>query len=178
MVGVTALFIATKIEEIHVPQVSTLSYISDGACTSREILKTELLMLRDLKWDLTPITIYNWLFLYVQMAENFTRASRNLPTDLDVSINSLFERNLCLHSFPKFSRTSFSKATELLDLITLDDDSLKFPNHTIATSIIYFVFGEKCATYVSGKLFFANIFTIIKICTIFLNKTYNLKNFF
>ena len=46
LVGVTALFIAAKLEEIYPPKLSEFSYVTDGACTDDEILVEELVMLK------------------------------------------------------------------------------------------------------------------------------------
>lgn len=46
LVGVTALFIAAKLEEIYPPKLSEFSYVTDGACTDDEILLEELVMLK------------------------------------------------------------------------------------------------------------------------------------
>ncbi len=46
LVGVTALFIAAKLEEIYPPKLSEFSYVTDGACTDDEIVVQELVMLK------------------------------------------------------------------------------------------------------------------------------------
>uniref|UniRef100_H2YUU9 Cyclin-like domain-containing protein n=1 Tax=Ciona savignyi TaxID=51511 RepID=H2YUU9_CIOSA len=45
LVGVTALFIAAKLEEIYPPKLADFAYVTDGACTDDEILSQELIML-------------------------------------------------------------------------------------------------------------------------------------
>lgn len=45
LVGVTALFIAAKLEEIYPPKVAEFAYVTDGACTEDEIQIEELVML-------------------------------------------------------------------------------------------------------------------------------------
>ena len=54
LVGVTALFIASKLEEIYPPKLSEFSYVTDGACTDDEILMQELVMLKVGIVDRTP----------------------------------------------------------------------------------------------------------------------------
>lgn len=44
--GITALFIAAKIEEIYPPKLTEFAYVTDGACTENEILEQELVMLK------------------------------------------------------------------------------------------------------------------------------------
>ena len=45
LTGVTALFIASKIEEIYPPTVADFAFVTDGSCTVEEILIKEKIML-------------------------------------------------------------------------------------------------------------------------------------
>ena len=51
LVGVTAMFIASKVEEIFSPEINDFVYITDNAYTSAEIREMELRMLRTLGFD-------------------------------------------------------------------------------------------------------------------------------
>lgn len=42
LVGVTCLFIASKIQEIYPPELSTFATVTDGACNELDILRKEL----------------------------------------------------------------------------------------------------------------------------------------
>ncbi|MGH0159123.1 UNVERIFIED_CONTAM: hypothetical protein FKN15_071873 [Acipenser sinensis] len=68
LIGITSLFIACKIEEIYPPKLQALAYVTDGACTEKEILDMELIVLKALNWNLCPETAISWLKLYIQMA--------------------------------------------------------------------------------------------------------------
>uniref|UniRef100_A0A8C9V400 Cyclin B2 n=1 Tax=Scleropages formosus TaxID=113540 RepID=A0A8C9V400_SCLFO len=52
LVGVTAMLIASKYEEMYAPEVADFVYISDNAFSKAEIWKMEVLMLKDLNFDL------------------------------------------------------------------------------------------------------------------------------
>ena len=56
IVGVTSLFIGSKIEEIYPPKLSEFAYVTDGACSEEEILHMELVILKELNWGLAPST--------------------------------------------------------------------------------------------------------------------------
>lgn len=45
LLGVSCLFIASKLEEIYPPKLSEFSYVCDGACTDEQILSCEILLL-------------------------------------------------------------------------------------------------------------------------------------
>jgi len=52
LVGVAAMLVAAKYEEIYAPEVKDFVYITDRAYTEREILKMEIKILSTLKFDL------------------------------------------------------------------------------------------------------------------------------
>lgn len=52
LVGVTALLLASKYEEMYTPEVADFVYITDNAYTAAQIREMEMLMLRELNFDL------------------------------------------------------------------------------------------------------------------------------
>uniref|UniRef100_A0AAG5DBQ6 Cyclin N-terminal domain-containing protein n=1 Tax=Anopheles atroparvus TaxID=41427 RepID=A0AAG5DBQ6_ANOAO len=67
LLGVTALFIAAKVEEIYPPKLRDFAYVTDGACTEEDILREELLLLCELDWNINPLTVIGWLGMYMQI---------------------------------------------------------------------------------------------------------------
>nr|ADR30028.1 cyclin E splice variant 3 [Bombyx mori] len=78
LIGITCLFIAAKVEEVYPPKIAEFAYVTDGACTTEEILLEELLILKILSWSITPITINSWLNVYMQLASEGKSAKRRL----------------------------------------------------------------------------------------------------
>jgi cyclin B len=60
-VGVTAMLVAAKYEEIWAPEVRDFVYISDKAYTRKQILDTEKDMLQALGYNLSLPTSYQFL---------------------------------------------------------------------------------------------------------------------
>lgn len=58
LVGVTAMLLAAKYEEIYAPEVSDFEYITDSAFGRDEILAMETVMLNALRFDFTTPTAY------------------------------------------------------------------------------------------------------------------------
>ncbi|XP_027737359.1 G2/mitotic-specific cyclin-B2 [Empidonax traillii] len=59
LVGVTAMLVASKYEEILCPEVADLVYITDNAYTSSEIREMEMIILKELNFDLgRPLPIH------------------------------------------------------------------------------------------------------------------------
>ena len=66
LVGVTALFVACKFEEIYPPEVRDCVYISDYAYDREEVLKMESTVLGELNWEIMVPTAYHFMTRYLQ----------------------------------------------------------------------------------------------------------------
>ena len=64
LVGVTAMLIACKYEEIYAPEVRDFVYITDQAYTKEEILKTENHMLNILEFNITTPSSFRFLEIF------------------------------------------------------------------------------------------------------------------
>ncbi|EME30308.1 Cyclin-B2-4 [Galdieria sulphuraria] len=69
LVGVTAMLIASKYEEIYPPEVRDFEYITDKAYNKEEILSMEAIMLNILKFDLTIASSLNFLTRFLKAAD-------------------------------------------------------------------------------------------------------------
>ncbi|XP_054354686.1 G1/S-specific cyclin-E2 isoform X2 [Pongo pygmaeus] len=105
LIGITSLFIASKLEEIYAPKLQEFAYVTDGACSEEDILRMELIILKALKWELCPVTIISWLNLFLQVD-----ALKDAPKVL----------------LPQYSQETFIQIAQLLDLCILAIDSLEF----------------------------------------------------
>ncbi|KAL7826975.1 hypothetical protein AOLI_G00321840 [Acnodon oligacanthus] len=131
LIGITALFIASKIEEIYPPKITELAYVTDGACLEEEILQMELIMLKALNWDLCPETVVSWMKLYIQMASVY-----------DFS-------NLLV---PQFSQETYIQITQLLDLCILDIGALDFKYGVLAAAAFCHFISFDVVQKVSGLM--------------------------
>ncbi|XP_077144827.1 G1/S-specific cyclin-E1 [Ranitomeya variabilis] len=129
LIGVTSLFIAAKMEEIYPPKLHEFSYYSDGSCTEEEIMKMELIIMKALNWCLTPITVVSWLNIYLQMAH-----SKELQHFL----------------LPQYPHMTYLKIMELLDLCTLDVQSLEYSYRILAASALYHCTNEQYLQEMTG----------------------------
>ncbi|XP_033933446.1 G1/S-specific cyclin-E2 [Pseudochaenichthys georgianus] len=113
LIGISALFIASKIEEIYPPKILDFAYVTDGACDFWDIQRTELHILKALNWNLCPETPISWLKLYAQVeaqtdGENFL--------------------------VPQFSQETYIQITQLLDLCILDINALDYSYCVLAAA--------------------------------------------
>ncbi|KAF9122518.1 G2/mitotic-specific cyclin [Mortierella sp. 14UC] len=77
LVGVTALFIAAKYEEVMAPSVQNFIYMTDGGFTDKEILKAERYMLQALSFKLCYPSPMNFL-RRISKADNYDIHSRTV----------------------------------------------------------------------------------------------------
>ncbi|XP_034833284.1 G2/mitotic-specific cyclin-B1-like [Maniola hyperantus] len=68
LVGITAMFIASKYEEVYVPQVSDFTFITDNAYTVEDVLRCELDVLAKLGYSLARPIPLSFLRRFVKAA--------------------------------------------------------------------------------------------------------------
>ncbi|CAJ1063123.1 G1/S-specific cyclin-E2 [Xyrichtys novacula] len=113
LIGITALFVASKMEEIYPPKIVEFAYVTDGACDMWDIQQTELHLLKALDWNLCPETPISWLKLYAQV-----EAQRDGENFLE----------------PQFSQETYIRITQLLDLCMMDIGSLDYSYSVLAAA--------------------------------------------
>ncbi|XP_016504035.1 G2/mitotic-specific cyclin-2-like isoform X2 [Nicotiana tabacum] len=86
LVGVTAMLLACKYEEVSVPVVEDLILISDKAYTRKEVLEMEKLMINTLQFNLSVPTAYVFMMRFLKAAQS----------DKKVELLSFFMTELCL----------------------------------------------------------------------------------
>jgi hypothetical protein len=94
LVGVTALSIASKVEEIFPPMGQAFSNTTDGAFDVTAIYEMESQMLKTLDWVLNPPTHYGWM---VYLVHYLSRGASPLP------LTSFLDQ------LPSFNGPSFSE---------------------------------------------------------------------
>jgi cyclin B len=67
LVGIAAMFLASKYEEILPPECNDFIYISDSVCTKSEILQMERLLLTTIRFKLTIVSPLDFIRIYVKL---------------------------------------------------------------------------------------------------------------
>lgn len=70
LLGVTAMFIASKYEEIHAPEARDFVYITDHAYTKTGLLDMERDVLKALHYNLTVVSPYGLLEFYCEISKH------------------------------------------------------------------------------------------------------------
>lgn len=108
LVGVTALLIACKYEEIYPPEVKDCVYITDRAYTRQDVLDMEAHIVKTLKFQLTVPTGYPFL-------QRFLHIVKTTPATINLA-NYYMERMLQEHTALKFKPSLLAAAAVALAL--------------------------------------------------------------
>lgn len=107
LVGVTSLFIASKYEEIHPPELKDFVYVTDNAYTKKEVLRMEAEILHALQFNITFPSSYSFFELFIEMSN------------------------------AKFDDKHLMFAQYLLELVLLDYTMIKYNYSLLAASALY-----------------------------------------
>ncbi|XP_070500593.1 G1/S-specific cyclin-E [Chironomus tepperi] len=149
LIGITCLFVASKVEEIYPPKLHEFAYVTDGACSEEDILQQEILILQALNWCITPVTIMGWVSIYMQL--NATQSKTDVagiePKALLLLNSSKYGNSFI---YPQFTSTDFARTAQLIDLCSLDVGIANFPYSIIAAAAISHVLDKNTSKKVSG----------------------------
>ena len=157
LIGMTSLFLASKVEEIYPPKLKELASHMENYSNNNEeaISQFELFMLKTLNWQISPVTCNTWLMTYLQIA------AINYHTYMNIDAIKTIDLSECVHNThivmplnvyknsssnvsqqisPKqqeFYMKNYMKCITLLDLCLFDMDSMKFKYSMLAASAMY-----------------------------------------
>ncbi|CAI2370813.1 unnamed protein product [Moneuplotes crassus] len=166
LVGTTALYLACKMEELHVPKINFFILATDNGYTKSQILNMERKMARELNWNLTPCSLESWLNIICTKWDKFIEYQDNSEEIQEINNNPRNQGNSfkfleileCMKNYrsptseklcgstedlyklmrdPSFKR--YKEITQILDTIILDVDSLQYSPQAISLCIIYCV---------------------------------------
>lgn len=123
LVGVAALFIAAKYEEIYPPKCQEFSNLTDGAFTADHIREMEVLLAKEIGWSLGPITSIHWLSTYLQLLG--TEASHSEHCE---------ESNMYV---PEMLRAEYVDMCKILDFCLFELESFKYSYRTLAAAVLF-----------------------------------------
>ena len=117
LVGVTAMLLASKYEEIYAPEVRDFTYITDNAYTRQQILAQETAMLAALKFKVTVPTAYVFTRRFLKAARlHEDRTAINLA-------HYLVERQLQEYSMLKYMPSVVAAAAVNITARTLSGNA-------------------------------------------------------
>lgn len=164
LIGITCLFIGAKVEEIYPPKIGEFAYVTDGACSEEDIIKQEIILLKALDWDISPVTIMGWLSVYMQVITTANHKNLSEPSfeggrkegsgsskaTTTSSPIKFFNRNYDAFVYPQFSGMEFAQTAQLVDLCSLDVGLSNFSYSVVAAAALSHTYDRKSAIFASG----------------------------
>ncbi|CAG9315892.1 unnamed protein product [Blepharisma stoltei] len=171
LVGVTALYIASKLDEIYQPKISDFERAAAMGYSVASIKIMEKAMLKHLGWKILPITTYNilnWLlnqwdsyitYHFGSQVYNNPNDFKNLPNDEKIKVQKKYEERFI--TFKQANNQSYMRFRDIihvLDASFLDQRTLRFPPRIIAGSLFYlmtskFFKNSKYALFLHNTMF-------------------------
>ena len=152
LVGLTALYIAAKIEEIYPSKIGDFARAADNGFSVKTIRHSEIFMLKSLNWKTTGPSVYsitNWLmaqwdsFLHF----HFGHVSYNNPNyylqNPDPENQRLYEdRYVSFKLANHVSYRRFRETIQVLDASVLDVNMLKYTPRHLAAALLFLSISE------------------------------------
>lgn len=152
LVGLTALYIAAKLEEIYPCKISDFAKAADNGYSIKSIRNTEIFMMNTLKWKITGPTVYsvaNWLlsqwdsFLHF----HFGHIPQNSPdyylANLNVEEQRAFEnRYVSFKLANHVSYRRFRETLQVLDAFCLSSEGLKYNSRSVSAGLVFLAVSE------------------------------------
>ncbi len=144
LIGVSALYLASKMEEIYPPRVTDFAKATDDGYSAEEICDMEKTLARALRWELVPPTLSMWASWYMSQWDQYIQ---NSPYAVSHPLLRLVCDPLVVFKLPnEKAYARFRELTQLMDAMTLDVLTLQYHPRALVASTMYlllaFHFGQ------------------------------------
>ena len=134
LLGLTAMFVAAKAEEICNPKIADFARSADNGYSQSQIKAMELRLLRSLSWRMFPPTVFNWLNLSMSLWDEFLSSYISRlpapPASLEEVLIHFKQPNQ--HSYKRYRETM-----QVLDVAYLDSGVLRYSPRHIVAGLLY-----------------------------------------
>lgn len=148
LIGVTAMFMAAKMEEVYSPRVADFAKSTDNGYGVKEIIIMEKHMLKELSWRTTPPTYAMWANWYMNQWDIFINTNEYALSHEIVRNNP----DLTFKSSNETSYVRFRDVMQIIDLIILDHNCLLYQPRGLVVSIMFLVLGIHVGVFEIQKI--------------------------
>lgn len=153
--GIAAMHLASKIEEIYPPKLEDWVRSADGGYTISQIVRTENVILRDLRFKVYPGTAYNWVSWLMTQWDSFVdyhfgcvpynrvKDFSHLPVSEKEMHQRLYEKR-CIFFKEANQRAykRFRETMQILDLSMLNNENTKFLPRVLCGGLLYLMISK------------------------------------
>lgn len=136
LVGVTAMLLACKYEEVSVPIVEDFVLISDKAYTRQDVLDMEKSMVNKLQFNFSVPTSYVFMRRFLKAAQSDKKVNNRNP-HFKMQSDCLLSF-VCLYSLYSWNLKQLELLSFfLIELCLVEYEMLRFPPSLLAAAAIY-----------------------------------------
>jgi hypothetical protein len=142
LVGLTSMFIASKMEEVYPNKVKDFAKSADDGYNPQQILDMEMKMNQALKWKLVPTTVFAWANWYMVEWDNFVDSS---PVVNELRMINQGNNGQELIHFKLANKESYTRYREFMQLIdcgVLNIETLQYKSRPLVASFLYLIIGK------------------------------------
>ena len=151
LVGITALYLACKAEEITIPKIKDFVKSADRVYPASSVIIMEQKIAKTLKWQILPTTAYNWLNYILFEWDGFLLTLFKDYSDYVASLtkDKIKQQDLLNQRLETFKRENtysykrFREIVQILDACSLDYKTNRFQNWKITGGLLYLMV-NKC----------------------------------
>lgn len=143
LIGVTALWMGSKMEEMMPPPIQDFSLATDGCCSVEDMVAMERKITCCFGWRLMPCTAYSFASCFLQrlIVNRLTMTQQQNERLLRQAEKSWMMTTVVPH-------VQLNRVMELLDAAMLDSDSLCFlPSVLAATAVLSLVLRDPASSF-------------------------------
>ncbi|TNV86540.1 hypothetical protein FGO68_gene8654 [Halteria grandinella] len=133
LIGVTALFLACKVEEVYIPRVNDFALATDGGYCKEEILEMEFKMMMILRYKLHPVTMCTWANWYINMWDVYAdqQLKHLYPPGTDLTFKTPNE----------IAYQRYRVLVQILDFLSLSVHTHQYCRRELIACALYIVIG-------------------------------------
>jgi hypothetical protein len=155
LIGVTAMYLASKTEEIYSPKITDFAKSADNGYSIADIRGMEKLIMNRLGWRVYPATACNWTSWLMNQWDNFMdyhfgcvkfnniKDFDHLPLEEKKEQLRLFENRFITFKYanqPSYKR--FRETMQILDSVTLDHNIRKHSARKLSAGLLYLMISK------------------------------------
>jgi len=142
LIGVTSLWIASKMEEVYPPKVADFAKSTDDGYTITQMKTMELHIYSLLKWSLAIPTLNMWSNWYIVQWDTYIL--KNSYAIQHPLIISLKDPHIVFKEPTQMSYARYRELMQIIDVALLDSRILQYLPRTIIAASLYIVLAYHC----------------------------------
>lgn len=149
LIGLTALILATKMEEVYVPRVKDFALTAENYYTCEQIVEMERTMLNKLQWQTSPPTLIIWANWFTVQWDLY------IETSISAINHYLVRKSGKQVKFRETNNDSYYRyrtLVQLLDTSLMDIQTLQYNFRDLVAAFMYIILGRDYEQFSSDQI--------------------------